>query len=338
MKLIAVYQNPLGATSFYRGAGVLNQLAKEHGFSISSPESLSWSDLIDTDILFFERPHHPNQMGLMQHAQKMGVKIWVDWDDDPFHIPLSNPAFQAFAPKAVRSDIIDMIQLADMVTVSTPALWEIFATVRDKKPIRVVPNAWDMRRYPHPERRAQKQTVLWRGSDTHSQDLDEVGSEYREAIEKHPKVTFAFMGYFPYRIVSQNRVTPLPNVRFQPTSDIIRYVNRIREAAPSIVVVPLHDDTFNRCKSNIAWLEATAAGAVVIAPKLPEWERPGIVNYEPGEFGEKLTAMIAADEDVLAGLWRESANWIAVNETMELANHKRMEIIRAMVEMTGGEK
>ena len=40
---------------------------------------------------------------------------------------------------------------------------------------------------------------------------------------------------------------------------------------------PMLDTVFNRAKSNCSWIEATSAGMVLIAPNLPEFQRPGVV-------------------------------------------------------------
>ena len=63
--------------------------------------------------------------------------------------------------------------------------------------------------------------------------------------------------------------------------------------APWVHVVPLADSRFNRAKSMIAWIEATCAGAVVLAPDWEEWQRPGVVHYRDAEeFCNKLKVLM----------------------------------------------
>ena len=78
-------------------------------------------------------------------------------------------------------------------------------------------------------------------------------------------------------------------------------ISILNEAAPFIHLVPLAPNRFNEAKSNCSWLEATAAGAMVIAPGfLPEFVRPGIRNYTTGQaFVEAVKAAMVE--------WRDGA-------------------------------
>ena len=54
--------------------------------------------------------------------------------------------------------------------------------------------------------------------------------------------------------------------------EVPRYFQNLRRLKPTYCFVPLYDDVFNRCKSGIAWLEGTYAGAVCLASALPEFQ------------------------------------------------------------------
>jgi hypothetical protein len=86
-------------------------------------------------------------------------------------------------------------------------------------------------------------------------------------------------------------------------------------------IVPLRDNAFNRCRSNLAWIEATCAGAVVIAPDWEEWRRPGIMNYTDAE-GFRRT---------LRGVMEQYAMGL-VKKTDERQEHFNVEMSRAYIE------
>jgi hypothetical protein len=58
-------------------------------------------------------------------------------------------------------------------------------------------------------------------------------------------------------------------------------VDALFDIRPHFVVVPLQDNPFNRAKSNIAELEAQAAGAIAIVPDWEEWR--SVVRYKATE-------------------------------------------------------
>ncbi len=326
MKILAVCPNALDSTSYYRAAGPLTHLRHTNGIETTYPSGIGWPDLAAHDVLFLQRPCTTEAVRVAQMARRMNTPVWVDWDDDPFSVPVSNAAFETYAKKEVRANIISCLALSTAVTVSTPALAEIMAA--HAKKVTVVPNAVNtMFTLIPPERPKTNNSVLWRGSATHTDDLATVGQQIRDAIIENPKTLFGFFGYIPAPIVCSDRTTAFPNVRVRNMSDIFVYFSAVQQFAPKIGIVPLVDDRFNRSKSNIAWLEMHMAGAVILAPEMPEWTRPGIVNYRsPAEFRDTLSAMIR-DEFDLDTLWTESHAYITEHLTLDTVNPKRMEAI-----------
>ena len=65
--------------------------------------------------------------------------------------------------------------------------------------------------------------------------------------------------------------------------------------APRVAICPLKDSAFNRCKSDIAYLEYTAFGAVSVVPDWPDGigrERSGIPR--PEDFAEAVYSALDA--------------------------------------------
>jgi len=82
--------------------------------------------------------------------------------------------------------------------------------------------------------------------------------------------------------------------------------------------------------SNIAWIEASHAGAVCLAPDWDEWRRPGVILYRDQEdFRQKLSMLLegGVNRSNLVGRSRE---FISQNLTLGAVNHERWKIIECL--------
>jgi hypothetical protein len=123
---------------------------------------------------------------------------------------------------------------------------------------------------------------------TYSKEINTVTKEFLEW-------RFMFMGFSPW-FLSES-----PNKGHIPTLDIVVYMKALWDMAPSCLHVPLHDNTFNRCKSNISYIEASFAGAVCVAPAW--WSAPGSLPYTDGQsYYEAIKAMIKLNSMQRLGL------------------------------------
>ena len=109
--------------------------------------------------------------------------------------------------------------------------------------------------------------------------------------------------------------------------DVFSYMEQLHGLAPAIHIVPLCDIPFNRAKSNNAWLEATSTGAIVVAPDLPEWRRPGVLLYKQGGFYEIVRTAMAMTEKQRLNEVAKSRKYILENLTLSIVNKQRREIL-----------
>jgi len=155
----------------------------------------------------------------------------------------------------------------------------------------------------------------------------------------HTDWGFRFIGFNPWFITQA-----IPNALFEPSRDVVLYMETLRNRMSSLAICPTRKKTFNQSKSNIAWIEGVAAGATVIAPSLPEWVKPGIINYYPSpkivdsrEASETrtdlwpiLTAALITSEDELHDLWSQSVDYINKNLLLSGVNYLRRHILREL--------
>lgn len=280
-------------TSWYRGMMPLAQLSKERRkmgdrIELCCPEKVSWADLVDSDILFAQRPFKQAHLDAVLLAKDCGLKVWVDYDDLVTSLPVSNSCYDRY--RDCRPVVQRILALADYLTVSTAELGkELSQIMPPNKQLNYaeIPNAWAQNLFPIAEHMEERPPgpprVLWRGTDTHIADLYGVSASIREFAKANPDVEWTFFGFRPHYLLG------LPNSEFLPITDVTDYLRLLSRARYDACIVPLEDNGFNRAKSNIAWMEAAMTGAVTVAPKFSEWLRPGIINYGTGKsFAESL--------------------------------------------------
>lgn len=283
MKVGIVTAGNAEASSFYRVAGPLSELKNDiEIIRVNNPpakRSYDWS-VRNVDVLFMQRLWTQESLDLIEVAEICGVPTIVDYDDNMIEIPIHNPVYHAMSDSNIVKEII---QRANLVTVSTPAMKEAWEGLNPKR-IEVVPNAYNHRLFPYAEDINSNfgKIVVWRGTATHARDLHTVADAMTQIIDEHPNWVFVFINHFPHFLEKR------PNVTFLPWMPLTEYMHKTWMIKPAITWVPLEDNLFNRCKSNCAWIEATHAQAVTIAPDFEEWERPGIFNYDASNANESF--------------------------------------------------
>ena len=112
----------------------------------------------------------------------------------------------------------------------------------------------------------------------------------KEAFQELPDKVH-FLGGMPFSLsLDPNKYVSSSHV------DALLYWKQVYMMAPKVFLFPLVDCFFNRAKSNICMIEALHAGALCVAPDLPEWRKPGVITYEPGNSLSFLESAIEASE------------------------------------------
>jgi hypothetical protein len=353
MKILAICPIKFDGTSYYRAYGIfphLKKLFEDDGIRFDLHPYLegggyTWADLLSYDWIFLQRPSldASKRIKLIEFCKRLKKKIWIDFDDNLFALPMENRVYDDIT-KEVKDSMFLVLNMADVITVSTPALKESFEKIGVKARIEVIPNAWDfelngfadsfneIKQLPPPQQTKVK--YLWRGSETHWMDLMGAGEAIMGAIgELQNKVMWAWMGYNPV-FLTEN--VPIEWWSYSKGEDIFEYFRNLKMYAPQVLFFPLRDNHLNRSKSNIAWMEATFAGAVCIAPNWPEWRKPGVINYkDEADLEQKLknTYQLSFNEvgkPNISHFWEESSDYIRENLSLDIVNLKRKQILQGL--------
>lgn len=300
MRVLFDIPSPLDATSFYRGIVPIAELGRKRSdLYFYNDGQWSWASLAPADIVFMQRPFNDTHHDKAIMAKKWGKPLWVDLDDWLLDVPTDNPAHSTYNTDNIKQNIVKILEMADILTVSTNHLKKLYSPFH--KDIRVVHNCLYDAKFKLQEKRPKRnKLVMWRGSRTHHKDVMSVTPQLANIAkdEALKEWVFEFVGdnlWFATDIMPHERTF------WGAGMDIYEYHKHIKDVAPSVMIVPLFDSDFNKSKSNIAWLEATYAGAMTLAPDFEEWRRPGIVNYkDPADFEKKLRLIMHGEINVEA--------------------------------------
>jgi len=239
-------------------------------------KGLEWAD-----IVVFHRPEKQEYHNLAKLLKADGKKIVVD-NDDTFRIDSYHP-LMTFTDEKVNTEIAKrdsnikefMADIADLVTCSTETLANEYRSFNKNTivlPNCVDPDDWDM-----PLRNTGEKTRIGLvGSVSFEFDYLHITNLIRElnldnSIQlvlfglgdaehrrKNPEVTKKFGEEYAFW-------DTISNLEWYPWCHIKDYPKRLNEARLDFMLIPRKDNYFNRCKSNIKFLEASMCEVPVIA-------------------------------------------------------------------------
>lgn len=280
-----------GACSFYRCrfmAMILqSQLAGEVEVIVSPAEINDDYILAHTAAIIVYRPYTEDHVTLIRNygrkKNRLKYRIFADYDDVIWNVGGKSliPEYNGSGidTKMATMNIHRMLQYLDGVTVSTYYLEKCFNTEFQKfNPIfnsivRVLPNAvprylFGQQRKNRINDRIEKPVILYGGSSTHYKD-GEFGdfpfflAEYlcrsvnNGSIELHMFDVPWFLKNCEDKIIIHDKVSAL------------EYPSVASSIRPDFYLAPLKENDFNRAKSNLKQLEATAIGAVLVGSIFP---------------------------------------------------------------------
>lgn len=266
------YTSDKTGCGFYRMIGPAQALAAK-GYSVRvAPKNPSvvqqgnkivgLAENLQADLVVFQRPCRRQYVEIIKVLQRDGIKVALDFDDDLTDIHRNNPAYGPYnylhLPDMHWKFGSEACEIADIVTVTTPRLQEVYGGV-------VVPNCipeW----YLGLKRPANDLvTVGWAGHvATHPDDLEITHGSINQALAatkgKSRFLALGDEGTMP-KLGIRNR-EPNSWLKGVPIGDYPEFVAQL-----DIGIVPLADTPFNQAKSFLKALEYASLGVVpVVSP------------------------------------------------------------------------
>lgn len=273
----------------------------------------------DVDAVIVDRLWRPDispalAISLVEDIRRARVPLIYALDDNLLDLPARQLPLvshsQAWPTEEHRWVVQFFLRQADGVMVTTQALRERLLSFNQN--IVVVPQAIDERllvgrrppgvNSPFGERR---KVIGYMGTLTHDDDLMMILPVFQTIWERHGgEIEFQIVGgvgrvdtlqtlkELPVRVVN-----PRPEEAEYPLF-MLWFSSRLRW---DIAISPLEDTLFNRCKSDIKFLDYSAIGAAGIYSRVPAYES-SVRHLETGCLAEnQVEAWVEALEELLSG-------------------------------------
>lgn len=265
--------------------------------------TINASQLEGIDALVIQRAAREPFNAWMDLAQQRGIPVIYETDDDVFHVPRHNPAYNPWGHKSTVKLSKRLLQRADYVICSTPPLKQALVDSAGIPASKVTvalnhlhPNIWGDDALGTQQWDNGSHIIIgWQGSGTHNADFTAAIPALQRVLNTFPQVTLRLFGYVPDSI--RGRIPPkrfewLKGVPFE------QYPRNLKFANFDIGIAPLIDNRFNRAKSNIKFLEYSALGLPTVASNLTPYAstikhgETGFIATTPDDWFKALTALI----------------------------------------------
>lgn len=261
------------------------------------------------DIIFSSYHADPTAYTMLKVARdKTGTQFIMDVDDDMFSVNPDNPFWVKMTDEKCYW-MQCMIRDNDWISTTTEDLAYQFRKRRENSPIDSVfvnPNSID-KGYKHKAfDNGDKVVIGYFGGSSHYKDLHDTGvaEALEQLMNKYKHVHFKAVGMPLDKYIPRGRYTFVEGKRGDGwKKELFPNLNM------DISIGPLHNNLFNKGKSNIKWQESTRAGACFVA------SREG-----PYKYLKPDTAMLTQND---------TESWYEALEEAVLNEKKRKQIVQA---------
>lgn len=321
-------------TDYYRTVNPYMRLRDAYSqftLKMINPDTVKWYDFYDVDVVIFQRANGNDILGMINEVRRMGKKIILDHDDLLHEVSPANPSSAHFNKPQVKESVEKAFKYADWVTVSTPYLKEFYSKYFDKDKITIIPNGIDFTVTPmQPVKRDKmidaKKRVMWRGSQTHLEDLATISNFWVE-MQRKTNVEIGIVGlpeFIARTLYPKTIVIPWNNSLFQ-------YFEMLKNSAPHYGVFPLTIDNFNQAKSNNFAMEMLVAGCISYAPEeIKEFNIPGVRTYKNElQLIHLFTKALDKDDAYFVDL-EAGRKWLREERDLVKVNELRLNVLNAL--------
>lgn len=253
------------------------------------------------DVIVWQRQHRDELVPLRELARDLGKVQAYDIDDLLEEIPEWSSQY-AHYPRGggAVAKVREWIRACDHLVVPTRPLGEAYRELTGQQ-FTVVPNALDFSQWRRRENASGKLRIGWAGSTTHAKDLAEAQYALFRVLEERPDAELVLMGYdagWKHGLAASPSAKDAELARrldvYPWFPDAPRYPRALANLRLDIAVAPLVPHLrFNRCKSNVKFLEYAALEIPVVASRAEPYLEiedgvTGFLAANPYDFYKKL--------------------------------------------------
>lgn len=238
-----------------------------------------------------QRQASPGQLQFvkyLKHLQgKYGFRIIYESDDVVFRedIPDYNKFKTAFSSDEIRSTVEQIMNLCDEITVTNNFMRDYYKSKLPGQNVTTLPNYiprfWMGNFYDKDkliknlEINSRRPRILYNGSAAHfdvenrTKQRDDFFHVNDAIIKTIKKYKWVFIGAAPLSLVPYIKSG---DIEFHPWCKIMDYPNKIATLNCQLMVAPLANNTFNKCKSDLKYLEGSCYGIPVICQDIETYK------------------------------------------------------------------
>lgn len=212
-----------------------------------------------------------------------------EMDDDPFEIEPDNPAYQVYSDPVAVDSLKHCIQIANLVTVTTPYLADRISKYNSN--IAIINNHIDESLLTMERPKRDRLTIGWAGGGSHIKDIMTCAYGLKKVMNWNKDIDVHFIGADLRRSVN----SPRP-IRFtgwcETTTDYYKNIDF------DIGIAPLKPTVFAAAKSHIKALEYAALGIPVVASDTAPYRDlvidgvTGFLVRQDHEWGSRLRDLV----------------------------------------------
>jgi glycosyltransferase involved in cell wall biosynthesis len=307
----------------YSGCGFWRMIWPEHVLNAHQKTIVHGSTVMNFDERYFaniksvriqrQATEHQREFVkfLRSMADKHSFKIIYEIDDIIFSedIPEYNKFKPAFTDPKIRQVSQEIMAMCDEITVTCDFMREYYMAKTGNKNITVIPNFppefWIGRFYRENLikdnyrkfccTKKAKPRILYPGSGAHFDVDNRVGQDddfahVRDVIAKTAdKYQWVFLGAFPLPL--QNLVRE-GKIEFHPWKRLYEYPSMISDLNANIIVAPLQNNTFNKAKSDLKYIEAGCFGLPAVCQDIDTYNNAPIRFTTGDEMIDQIEKLV----------------------------------------------
>lgn len=253
---------------------------------------------------------------LSQLKHRLKFRMIYEADDALFidDVPKYNAVHEKIEdPEKLTRNIKELIELSDEMTVTNTTLKKYYLERTNQKNISIIPNYppkfWIGHFYNEHvtlfnyHKHRKKPRILYSGSFSHfsqktgNEQMPDDFSHVREAICQTTKeFQWIFVGSFP---VSLEDLVKKGEIEYHSWKTMDIYPHYLATLNINMAIAPLQDNLFNRCKSDLKFLEAGALGVPIACQDITTYLIAPIRFKTGEEMLTKIRQTLSSEESYL---------------------------------------
>ena len=337
-KKIMVYLGSVGVAS-WRVFTPFMELCKWPGFDVAVSnfyprvsvegrfEDLDWAD-----TLYFQRCVDESIFNFVRRAKEREKRIIFDTDDYMHGIPAHHPSKGAIESSKYGYWMDKMIEVCDVMTVSTQYLKTLYEKKYYGKKIVVLPNCINKGNWEMDKINRDTINIGWGGSSTHFEDIQTVTPVLIQLFEENEKLRLVCLNYpgVDHQPKYRDAFEGIPMRKRTTVCGVHPHREGQNLNMMDIGIAPLLDNDFNRAKSNVKFLAYSMGSIPTVATNLEPYQDTNLIKIKGNRFNSWYKALqtLIKDADYRKSLGKLAKKEVLSKYDIDNNLHLWMELLK----------